>query len=80
MQRSLERLEEVINRVENGIKLLEKTQRDIASLQRRFESDSCDTDPADYKKKIKELRANEETYKGRLAEVKVSIGKYQAEI
>jgi len=60
-------------------KLLEKTQRDIASLQRRFESDTCDMDPADYKKKIKELRTNEETYKGRLAEVKVSIGKYQAE-
>ena len=60
-------------------KMIEKVQRDIISLQRRFESDTCDIDVQEYKRRIKELRANEETYNTRLSELKISIGKYQSE-
>jgi len=60
-------------------KMIEKTQRDIISLQLRFESDSCDIDAQEYKRRIKELRATEEAYNTSLSELKETLSKYQAE-
>ena len=58
---------------------LDKTLKDIRSLQQRFESDDYDMDVQDYKRRIKELRTNENLYKTRLSQLQVEAGQYQSD-
>ena len=58
---------------------LDRTLRDIRSLQQRFESDDYDMDVQDYKRRIKELRTNENLYKTRLSQLQVEAGQYQSD-
>lgn len=60
-------------------RLLKQIQRDIQQLQERFEADDCNMDVQVYKQRIRELRANEELCKTRLADLKVSIGQSASE-
>lgn len=58
---------------------LDKTRRDIKNLQHRFEADDSNIDVQDYRRRIKELRANEDIYKNRLSQLQVEIGLHQSE-
>lgn len=58
---------------------LDKTRRDIKNLQHRFEADDSNIDVQDYRRRIKELRANEGIYKNRLSQLQVEIGQHQSE-
>lgn len=59
--------------------MLRKISRDIQNLQQRFETDDCNMDAQEYKRRIRELRANEEIYKTRLTNLNMAIGQYSAE-
>lgn len=60
-------------------RLLKQIQRDIQQLQERFETDDCSMDAQTYKQRIRELRANEEICKNRLATLNAAIGQKSSE-
>lgn len=60
-------------------KQLDKVRRDILYLQQRFEEDSCDMDVSEYKRRIRELRSQEEVFTIRLSQLQADISQYQTE-
>lgn len=60
-------------------KQLDKIKRDILYLQQRFEADDCDMDVSVYKRRIRELRSQEEVFTMRLSQLQVDIRSHQAE-
>ena len=60
-------------------KQLDKVRRDILYLQQRFEDDSCDMDVSEYKRRIRELRSQEEVFRIRISQLQADMGHYQFE-
>ena len=59
--------------------MLKQIQRDIQNLQQRFEADDSNIDVQEYKRRIRELRSNEEVYKTRLANLNATISHYSSD-